>query len=78
MDVVAVFLSFLSLLGAAGNGYGSGKDEKRILFYGQLTWCVSNTLWVLYSIYQHYWEQIPMFLSFGIAAYYSVYHMYKE
>jgi hypothetical protein len=70
-----------SITGAILNGYGSGKDNKKILFLGQVSWVISNTTWVgLYLFAAAAVIALPVvfqLLTFGtflVCASYSVWH----
>lgn len=45
---LAIILATLtSITGALMNGYGAAKHNKKVLYYGQCSWVISNLTWVL-------------------------------
>jgi len=50
MSIALMFLvcaAIFSIAGAIFNGYGTGIKNDKIIFYGQCSWVISNTLWII-------------------------------
>lgn len=72
MKTIKFVLSFMSVVGAALNGYGMGTSDLTIGFIGQIVWISSNAGWVVKKLYEKEYAEVVMFISFWLSASISV------
>lgn len=70
-----IIATILSMLGAILNGYGAGKHHYHILLYGQITWIISNLMWIIYAIFIIPDIQVLVWITFFGAAIYGTFNM---
>lgn len=62
----------MSVIGAILNGYGIGMGNITVGLLGQIVWISSNAGWIIKKIYEEEYSEVVMFISFWLAATFSV------